>query len=47
MISYNLWQAIDLALTAGRRPHWRRWSGHRITMRIMVMLFCAYLDGMI
>jgi hypothetical protein len=45
MILYNLWQAINITLTAGRRPHRRRGGGYRITMPLMVTIFCAHLNG--
>ena len=46
MILYNLWQAVNLTLTAGRHPDRRRkTSGYRITMPLMVTIFCAHLNG--
>ena len=49
MILYNLWQAINLTLAAERHPDRRRkkTSGYRITMPLMVTMFCAHLNGMI
>jgi hypothetical protein len=44
-ILYNLWQAINLTPTAGRRPNRRKTSGYQITMPLMVTIFSAHLDG--
>ncbi len=45
MILYNLWQAVNLTLTAWGHPHRRKTSGYRITMPFMVTIFCAHLNG--
>src|ERR1017187_7488963 len=46
MILYNLWQAINLTLTEGRHQDRRRkTSGYRVTMPLMVTIFCAHLNG--
>jgi len=45
MILYNLWQAINLRLTAGQRHE--KGDGYRVTMPFMVTIFSAHLDGIL
>jgi len=47
MILYNLWQAINLTLTASHPSRRRGSPAYRITMPFMVTIFCAHLDGRI
>jgi hypothetical protein len=45
MILYNLWQAINLRLTAGERHE--KGDEYRVTMPFMVTIFSAHLNGVI
>jgi hypothetical protein len=48
MILYNLWQAINLTLSAGTHPlsqNKKSENKYRITMPLMVAIFCARLNG--
>jgi Transposase DDE domain len=51
MILYNLWQAINITLTAGTHPDMskkeKKRDAYRITMPLMVTIFCAHLNGRI
>ena len=44
-ILYNLWQAINLEPTAGKNPDRRKTRRYRITIPLMVTIFCAHLNG--
>ena len=50
MILYNVWQAINLTLSAQSRhgaPETTKENGYRVTMPLMVTIACAHLSGRI